>query len=75
MITSLLNPILHRFAEQFPIPTMARAVLERHVSVARLLALRQQADYRRNPSPARSAHPTAPISLAADHAVEPPLYL
>jgi len=28
-MTSLLNPILQRFAEQFPIPTMARAVLER----------------------------------------------
>ena len=26
---SLLSPILQRFAEQFPIPTMARAVLER----------------------------------------------
>jgi hypothetical protein len=28
-MTSLLNPILQRFAEHFPIPTMARAVLER----------------------------------------------
>ena len=28
-MTVLLNPILRRFAEQFPIPTMARAVLER----------------------------------------------
>lgn len=28
-MTALLNPILHRFAERFPIPTMARAVLER----------------------------------------------
>jgi hypothetical protein len=28
-MTALLNPILHRFAEHFPIPTMARAVLER----------------------------------------------
>src|SRR5512143_988915 len=28
-MTALLNPILRRFAEHFPIPTMARAVLER----------------------------------------------
>ena len=28
-MTSLLSPILQRFAEHFPIPTMARAVLER----------------------------------------------
>lgn len=28
-MTTLLNPILRRFAERFPIPTMARAVLER----------------------------------------------
>ena len=28
-MTVLLNPILRRFAEHFPIPTMARAVLER----------------------------------------------
>ncbi len=28
-MTLLLAPILQRFAEQFPIPTMARAVLER----------------------------------------------
>jgi hypothetical protein len=28
-MTALLNPILRRFAEHFPLPTMARAVLER----------------------------------------------
>ena len=28
-MTVLLNPILRRFAEHFPIPTMARAVRER----------------------------------------------
>ncbi|WP_206171897.1 hypothetical protein, partial [Thiorhodococcus mannitoliphagus] len=29
LLTLLLNPLLERFAEHFPIPTMARAVLER----------------------------------------------
>jgi hypothetical protein len=35
-MTSLLNPILQRFAEHFPIPTMARAVLERCLNPAQL---------------------------------------
>ena len=35
-MTSLLTPILRRFAEQFPIPTMARAVLERCLNPAQL---------------------------------------
>jgi hypothetical protein len=37
MIT-LLNPILRRFAEHFPIPTMARAVLERCLNPQQLNA-------------------------------------
>jgi hypothetical protein len=35
-MTSLLNPILQRFAEHFPIPTMARAVLEHCLNLAQL---------------------------------------
>ena len=35
-MTSLLNPSLQRFAEHFPIPTMARAVLERCLNPAQL---------------------------------------
>lgn len=37
-MTSLLNPILQRFAEHFPIPTMARAVLERCLNPQQLNA-------------------------------------
>jgi len=32
----LLNPILRRFAEHFPIPAIARAVLERCLNPAQL---------------------------------------
>jgi hypothetical protein len=35
-MTALLNPILQRFADHFPIPTMARAVLERCLNPAQL---------------------------------------
>lgn len=35
-MTVLLTPILRRFAEQFPIPTMVRAVLERCLNPAQL---------------------------------------
>ena len=35
-MTSLLNPLRQRFAEHFPIPTMARAVLERGLNPAQL---------------------------------------
>lgn len=35
-MTSLLPPILRRFAERFPIPTMARAVLERRLNPVKL---------------------------------------
>lgn len=38
-MTAMLNPILRRFAEQFPIPTMARAVLERCLNPQQLDAV------------------------------------
>jgi hypothetical protein len=37
-MTALFNPILRRFAERFPIPTMARAVLERCLNPRQLNA-------------------------------------
>ena len=41
-MTLLLNPILQRFAEHFPIPTMARAVLERCLNPQQLNAWFEQ---------------------------------